>query len=91
MVDRFAVDWRSAGFGTPTDALLTFTEKMTRHPAKCGEQDVAELRAAGWDDRAVHDAAQVCSYFNYINRVADALGVEPEDWIDELGRVIEPG
>jgi hypothetical protein len=30
---------------------------------------------------------QICAYFNYINRVADGLGLEPEPWIDELGRV----
>ncbi len=35
------------------------------------------LRAHGFDDRAIHDAVQVISYFNYITRVADALGVEP--------------
>lgn len=48
--------------------------------------DVAALRTAGWDDVAIHDATQVCSYFNYINRIADALGVHPEDWIDAEGR-----
>lgn len=42
------------------------------------ESDVAGLRAAGLDDRAIHDATQVVAYFNYINRVADALDVELE-------------
>lgn len=51
--------------------------------------DVAGLRVAGWDDRAIHDAAQVCAYFNYINRVAESLGVEMEDWIDPAGRVLD--
>jgi hypothetical protein len=32
----------------------------------------------GWNDRAIHDAAQVVAYFNYINRVADGLGIDPE-------------
>jgi len=44
--------------------------------------DLDELRAAGFDDRAIHDATQVIAYFNYITRVADALGVEPETFID---------
>ena len=48
--------------------------------------DIAELRSVGWDDRAIHDITQVCSYFNYINRIADALGVPPEDWMDMAGR-----
>lgn len=44
-----------------------------------GDLDV--LREHGFDDRALHDAAQVIGYFNYINRVADALGVEPEGFV----------
>ena len=39
-------------------------------------------------DRAIHDVTQVVSYFNYINRIADGLGVEPEDWIDLEGGVL---
>jgi alkylhydroperoxidase family enzyme len=55
-----------------------------------GPADIADMRAAGWDDRAIHDATQVCAYFNYINRIADALGVHPEDWIDLDGRPLQP-
>ena len=39
------------------------------------------LRAAGFDDVAIHDAAQVVAYFAYINRLAEALGVEPETFV----------
>jgi alkylhydroperoxidase family enzyme len=46
-----------------------------------GADDIEALRAAGLDDRAIHDATQVIAYFNYINRIADALGVEPETFI----------
>jgi alkylhydroperoxidase family enzyme len=44
------------------------------------EQDLSPLRAAGLSDPEIHDAVQVISYFNYINRIADALGtdLEPE-------------
>ncbi len=86
MVDRFARDWRTAGLDGPTRALLDFAEKLTVTPETCGKPDVETLRQAGWDDRAIHDATQVCSYFNYINRIADALGVPPEDWMDLAGR-----
>lgn len=89
MIDRFAQDWRTAGLDKATLALLVYSEKLTRTPQDCDQTDVDRLRAAGWDDRAIHDATQVCAYFNYINRVADGLGVEPEDWIDELGRAID--
>jgi alkylhydroperoxidase family enzyme len=44
-------------------------------------EDVQALKAQGFDDRAIHDAVQVISYFNYITRIADALGVECEEFI----------
>ena len=43
------------------------------------------LRAAGLDDVAIHDATQIIGFFNYINRVADALGVQPEDFVRPWG------
>lgn len=48
--------------------------------------DLDALRAHGFDDTAIHDATQVIGYFNYINRIADALGVEPEDFIQPWGQ-----
>ena len=46
-----------------------------------GLADADELRHHGWDDAAIHDAIQVISYFNYINRVAEGVGVEDEpEW-----------
>ena len=43
--------------------------------------DVATLRSQGFDDESITVAAQVIAYFNYINRIADGLGVEPESWM----------
>jgi alkylhydroperoxidase family enzyme len=43
--------------------------------------DIEELRRQGLTDRAIHDATQVIAYFNYINRVADALHVESESFV----------
>jgi hypothetical protein len=48
--------------------------------------DLDRLREVGLDDTAIHDAVQVIAYFNYITRIADALGVEPEDFIPPWGR-----
>ena len=48
--------------------------------------DLDRLRGLGLDDPAIHDAVQVVAYFNYITRIADALGVEPEDFIPPWGR-----
>ena len=55
--------------------------KLTRDPAAVAQEDVDTLRRQGLDDAAVHDAIQAIAYFNYINRVAEAVGVEPEpEW-----------
>ncbi len=62
-----------------------FADKLTRSPTAMGEADAAGLRAVGLSDAAVHDATQVVSYFNYINRVADALGVELETFVRAWG------
>lgn len=67
-------------------ALCAYAEKLSLHPAEMGQGDIDALRAVGLDDRAIHDATQVIGYFNYINRVADALGVEPETFIRRWGQ-----
>lgn len=84
-VHAIATDWRLARLSGPDAALCAFAEKLTRAPEVMGAEDVAGLRAAGLEDRAIHDATQVIAYFNYINRVADALGVEPETFIPPWG------
>ena len=63
-------------------ALCDFAVQLTREPASVGREDVDALRAHGWSDEAIHDAIQVIAYFNYVNRVADAVGIEdePEWW-----------
>lgn len=70
-----------AGLDRTTKALLAYAEKLTTDPGNCGPSDIAVLRQNGWDDRAIHDATQVVSYFNYINRIADGLGVDDESWM----------
>lgn len=72
-------DWRQAPLSGRFGRLVEFAEKVTRSPAACTESDIAELRAADWSDEAIHDAVQVIAYFNYINRVAEGLGVAPEE------------
>lgn len=86
LVDRFAGNWRSCDLSEATSALLSYVEKLTRTPAACVQSDVDALRRHAWSDAAIHDAVQVCSYFNYINRIANGLGVDDEAWLDALGR-----
>ncbi|HEY7470450.1 MAG TPA: peroxidase [Acidimicrobiia bacterium] len=87
MVDRLAIDWRSAGLDEETNALLAFAEKLTDECAAVGREDVERLRSHGFDDRAISSCVEVVAYFNYINRIAEGLGVALEDWIEANGRV----
>ena len=59
--------------------MCAYAEKLTRTPEAMTEADVVALREVGWSDLEIHDACQVIAYFNYINRIADGLGVDPED------------
>lgn len=57
---------------------MDYALKLTRTPADVVQEDVASLREAGLSDRAIHDAAAVTAYFNFVNRIALGLGVELE-------------
>ena len=54
-------------------------------PGELTQLDYKELQKNNFDDKAISEIVQVISYFNYINRVADGLGLEPEEFIDKKG------
>jgi len=83
-VRRFVQDWCTAPLDNATHALLAFAEKCTRAPNSPTPADLDALRTHGFSDSDLHDAVQVIGYFNYINRVADALGIEPDAWLIEF-------
>ena len=60
------------------EGLFNYVTKLTLAPAKCCREDVDALRTAGASDEEVSATVQVAAYFNYINRVADGLGVDLE-------------
>jgi len=62
-------------------AMLDYAIKLTRTPAEMEREDVSKLRASGFDDRGIHDICAATSYFAFVNRIADGLGVELEDKI----------
>jgi hypothetical protein len=64
--------------------MLDYAVKLTRSPADVVASDIEGLRGVGFSDAAILDICQVTSYYNYVNRLADGLGVELEDfWEDE--------
>jgi uncharacterized peroxidase-related enzyme len=84
-VHAVARNWREAELSSPDRALCEFAARLTHRQQEMSPTDLERLRAHGFDDTAIHDATQVIAYFNYITRIADALGVEPEDFIEPWG------
>ncbi|PCJ55309.1 MAG: hypothetical protein COA70_03290 [Planctomycetota bacterium] len=58
--------------------MCAYAAKLTSTPGEMVEDDVILLRDLGWSDLEIHDACQVIAYFNYVNRLADGLGVDLE-------------
>jgi alkylhydroperoxidase family enzyme len=58
--------------------MLDYAVKVTVAPARVGASDLEALRESGFDDAAILDVCQVACYYNYVNRLADGLGVELE-------------
>ncbi len=61
-------------------AILDYARKLTEAPASVTREDVVTLRNAGLKDDEILDVCQVASYYNYVNRIADGLGVELESY-----------
>lgn len=62
--------------------MVEYAVKLTRDPRGMVESDIHRLRGAGLEDDEILDLCQVTAYFNYVNRLADGLGVELERYWD---------
>jgi uncharacterized peroxidase-related enzyme len=80
LVSQLKEDYTRATLKAVDRAILDYAVKLTRTPAQVTPADVEALREAGLRDRAILDVAQVTAYFNYVNRLADGLGVKLEDY-----------
>jgi uncharacterized peroxidase-related enzyme len=72
---QLARDYTQASLSDADRAMLDYAAKLTRHPSRVMLADLDRLRAVGFDDRAILQINLIASWFNYINRVADGLGV----------------
>lgn len=70
------------------NAMLDYAIKLTRDPGGMTSADTDALRAAGFRDTAILDICQVTSYYNYVNRLADGLGVELEDYWEGMDHTL---
>jgi uncharacterized peroxidase-related enzyme len=74
-------DYRKADLSPRERALCDFAVKLTHLAAEVDDADIDVLRTQGLDDVDISDAIQVVSYFNYVTRVADGVGIEDEpEW-----------
>ena len=81
MVEAIKTDYRTAELDEATRAVLDFSVRLTRTPGEMKPSDLEALRQQGLSELAILDIVQVAAYFNYINRVAEALGVDDEPWM----------
>jgi uncharacterized peroxidase-related enzyme len=72
-------DHREANLSPQDRAMLDFVVRLTERPAQLSPDDLARLRAVGFDDVGILQITLIAAWFNYINRVADALGVGRPD------------
>jgi uncharacterized peroxidase-related enzyme len=82
LIEALRVDYRTAPITEQERVMLDYVVKLTKDATKCSPADHEALRAVGFDDRGILQITLIASWFNYINRVADALGVGR----DELAR-----
>ena len=68
-------DYRTAPIEDREKALLAFIDKMNQRSSVLRQEDVDEVKAAGWSDEALYDAMTVCALFNFYNTWIDATGV----------------
>jgi uncharacterized peroxidase-related enzyme len=75
LVETLKQDYRRAPIDARDRTMLDYAVQITVDATRIGPADHERLRAAGFDDRGILQITLIASWFNYINRVADALGV----------------
>jgi uncharacterized peroxidase-related enzyme len=78
LVEALERDYSTAPISPEDRVMLDYVVKLTRDATKVWKDDMEKLRKAGFDDRGILQITLIASWFNYINRVADSLGVGRE-------------
>jgi len=79
LVAQLRADYRGAPLTAAERAMLDYSVQVTEDATRVSRDDIEGLRRHGFDDRAILQITLIASWFNYINRVADALGVGRDD------------
>jgi len=75
LVKALQEDYKTAAVSEQDRAMLDYVAQLTHDATGISREDHERLRALGFDDRGILQITLIASWFNYINRVADALGV----------------
>lgn len=86
LVEQLATNYRYAVLEPKERAMLDFAVRLTEESHRLGEEEVEELRRAGWSDEDIFDIAEVTAMFNFTNRLASGLGWLPNPEYFALGR-----
>ena len=79
LIEALRRDHRTAPITEQERVMCDYVVKLTKDAVQCTPADLDQLRAVGFDDKAILQITLIASWFNYINRVADALGVGREN------------
>ena len=75
MVSALEADYKTAPINEQDRVMLDYVVQITKDATRISPGDHEKLRAVGFDDKGILQITLIASWFNYINRVADALGV----------------
>jgi uncharacterized peroxidase-related enzyme len=78
LIESLQKDYTTAPITSQERVMLDYVVKLTKDATKVWKDDIERLRSVSFDDRGILQITLIASWFNYINRVADSLGVGRE-------------
>jgi len=81
-IAQIVADFHTADIDETTKAILEFAVKVTKAAPTVTPADLEHLRGYGLTDEALFATVEVTGFFNYVNRIADAFGIELDDFLD---------
>ena len=81
-IAQIVTDFQTADIDETTKAILAFAVKVTKAAPTVTPADLDRLRGYGLSDEALFSIVEIVGFFNYINRIADAFGVELDDFLE---------
>ena len=88
LADNIAANYRSTELTPRQRAMLDFAEQITNRSATCSDADIERLREHGFSDAAIWDIAEIAGFYNFTNRLSNALDLRPNHEYHRLGRDI---